>query len=387
MKRKVDDETVHLIGRSAAERQLDRFYNHQRSKMAKKEEEKQSLLSFNKVLPFSDSTSVKEEKQKPGTTNKKSLRDVLEDLSTKHIQQRSKFAKGVQLFTKLAKLYFKESYKTEKDVTYQNFFLVLSAINEVFVREFAGSVPKDMIDAKSALNSLVYGLIIPLIDGTPIDISMPTPTETQDKNGSSDAEPSVKTEISDVDDCQEPTCADPCNLPREYVQYLKYLKMSIGYSSSLWYENDPFKFHNICSELKAIFESILKECNDGYTPENLSQLHTTWRVPGRNELITMELKAFVRTLGVVFTFFQFPWAKSSIEPLYSLIYLKRHIFDETDQTRISEWQSHINANKSKAKKGVRVQRIGESGFQVADARDEKIASIHGSQVWTERQLI
>nr|PVC50859.1 hypothetical protein MACL_00001971 [Theileria orientalis] len=386
MKRKLEEETVNLIGRSAAERSLDRFYNRQRTELKKiksNKDESTSMFDFNKVVPFpevtkpeKDSKAESEPKVKSEPVKRK-LKEVLSDLSKKHIPNRNKFAKSVSLLAKLANSFFKDSYKTEPEVTYVDFLSVFSAVNDAFVKEFSGTVPKDCFDEKAALVALTE--VIDYVIESQSAHAAVSPESECAKKESSDARCKSESEA--------PSEPAELNLNSGELLFLKLLKMSFGYPSSLWYENDPFAFHNTVNTLRRFFEDFLEDTKTGFVLRDVARVNSDpFELPTRDELLSLQLKAFVRTLGVVFCFFEFPWSKSSLVPLFGLVYLKRHVFEEADQSRISTWQSHINANKSKGAKTITVQSIGESSFEVRDGRDEKVTSVHGSQVWTDRQL-
>ncbi|UKK02697.2 hypothetical protein MACK_002792 [Theileria orientalis] len=386
MKRKLEEETVNLIGRSAAERSLDRFYNRQRAELKKiksDKDESSSLFDFNKVIPFPEvSKSEKDAKaeSEPKVNSepvKRTLKEVLSDLSKKHIPNRNKFAKSVSLLAKLSTSFFRDSYKTEPEVTYVDFLSVFSTVNDVFVKEFSGTVPKDCFDEKASLVSLTE-VIDYIIDSQSESVTVNRESECVKRESS---DPKCKSESESASEPSE------LKLNSGEILFLKFLKMSFGYPSSLWYENDPFSFHNTVNTLKRFFEDFLEDTKTGFVLKDITRVNNDpFELPTRDELLSLQLKAFVRTLGVVFCFFEFPWSKSSLVPLFSLVYLKRHVFEEADQSRISTWQSHINARKSKGAKSIMVQSIGESSFEVRDGRDEKVTSVHGSQVWTDRQL-
>uniref|UniRef100_A0A3B0MY71 Uncharacterized protein n=1 Tax=Theileria annulata TaxID=5874 RepID=A0A3B0MY71_THEAN len=356
MKRKLEEESINLIGRTAAERSLDRIYNRQKAELKKlksKEDDTKTYIAFNKQLPFpevSNKDNTLKSDPKPtlkSEPTKRTLNEVLDDLRKKHIPNRNKFAKGVALLSKLSNSYFKESYKTETDVTHMDFFSVFNTVNDVFVREFSGIVPKYCLDEKAALSSLTE-VIDYLLSLSNKPDSAVVKVQTKDE---------VKTEQNDRKISTEDKKLNQ-SLNRyshkftfEEVLFLKLLKVSFCYASSLWYENDPFVFHTIVNNLKSFFEDFLSETTNGFVVTDLSRpVGVGFELPTRDELMTLQLKSFVRTLSVVFTFFDMPWSKSSLVPLFSLVYLKRDVFDEADKTRITNWQSHINSNRAKGYK-------------------------------------
>ncbi|ORM41509.1 uncharacterized protein BXIN_2587 [Babesia sp. Xinjiang] len=380
MKRNYEDPSLELIGRSAAERRLDRFYNHQRSTLRKTGHDTGAAIDKKardlKTLPFQQSdasapSTPKPREQDPAT--RKSVKDILLDISQRHLPQRLKFAKSLKLLTKLCKSYLDDRTNQEYEtVSLDDFFNIFYRLDRIFIIEFGGNVPKDCLDVKDAALEFVSSVVDRLL---------------ADKTISSHQQ-----------------------------QILELVKLDIGYAASLWYENDSFRFHGIVSELESHFkrfESIASECT--FLPETDSPSDGTAQnvdsecsddthsrdvehdrvpeqkqqsnLPSDRDVLLHQKSAFVRILAVVFGFLTFPWAKVAIESLFQKVYLRREMFCETDQQRISEWQKRIKASKGKTFKGGSVALgIGESSFEVQDAREEKIVCTHGSQVWSNRQF-
>lgn len=426
MKRNYEDPSLELIGRSAAERRLDRFYNRQRSQLQNPASQGRVSIDSRsretKDLPFkSNDSSTASSAPKPRSdvvTAQKGVKDILSDILNRHLPRRSRFAKSVQLLTKLSVSYLDDRNNAEfACMGLDDFLRVYFGLGRIFVMEFGGNIPKDALDVKDALADFMESVV----------------------------------ERLDTD----------CNLSNCERQFLRLLRMNIGYSASLWYENDSFRFHGVVSKLEAHltdFETLASQpdlSRDSESPTDSSDLESEkrdphdadnvvssdlpsigsfkdevdasanaspagdavscdsaphdssnnatssasiaagvstpaadghFKLPGEHHLIKLQKQAFVRTLAVVFRFFSFPWARTSIETLFQRVYLKRDMFCETDQKRITEWQQEIKASKGKSFKGTsRALGISEANFQVKDAREEKIVSVHGSQVWCNRQ--
>ncbi|GBE61817.1 hypothetical protein, conserved [Babesia ovata] len=426
MKRSYEDPSLELIGRSAAERRLDRFYNRQRSQLRKTTNKDgyaiERKVVEKKELPFqpSDHTAT----SSPSTIRcdapsaRKSVRDILIDLSQRHLPHRGRFAKSLKLLTKLCVGYLSDRANAEyAGLSLDDFYRVFAKLERIFVIEFGGDVPKDCVDIKSAVLEFVEFVVDRLI---------------------------VEGDASPV-----------------HRQLLHLLKLDLGYATSLWYENDSFRFHAVLSQLESHFKrfeavasepdlsadpgtsytrsSVLsypaeasgaqsdsptapsnnvggscesppgqdgntegpvsnlekaaeasheskKSEGDSPTPQTAADLPEP-TLPSEKELHYLQKQAFVRALAVVFGFSSYPWAKVSIETLFQKVYLRRELFCNTDQQRITDWQRHIKASKGKTfKGGLTPLNIGESSFQVQDARDEKIVCVHGSQVWSNRQF-
>lgn len=374
MKRNYEDPSLELIGRSAAERRLDRLYNRQRSQIQKREPRPDNLLDSKsreiKELPFKpkeERTSKADESTEDSPKSKKSIKEILFDLSQQHLKRRNRLAKSVKLLTKLSVTYLDDKDNAEfAGIDKSDFFRVYADLDRIFIAELGGAIPKDSLDIKGALLEFVDKVVNRLE-------------------------------------------ADASTTSRE-VMFFQLLKISIGYSSALWYENDSFKFHAIVSKLEGHFDEFLQiasmpDCFDNdaleKTEDAVSATHESnlpqedghdsldgkYRLPSKRCLLELQKQAFVRTLAIVFDFFTFPWAKVSIESLFQRVYLKRDIFEETEQKRISEWQKQIKASKGKTfKGGLQAYGISEAKFNVKDAREEKLVSIHGSQVWSNRQF-
>ncbi|CDR94948.1 hypothetical protein, conserved [Babesia bigemina] len=435
MKRSYEDPSLELIGRSAAERRLDRFYNRQRSKLRNATNRDgyaiESKVVEKKELPFQPSESTaasppsKTRSDEPNA--RKSVRDILYDLSQRHLPHRGRFAKSVKLLTKLCVGYLSDRANAEyAGLSLDDFFRVFLKLDRIFIVEFGGGVPKDCVELKNVVLEFVESVVDRLL---------------------------AEADISPV-----------------HRELMHLLKLDLCYSASLWYENDSFRFHAIVSQLESHFkrfEAIASERdlsadsemynntpsapsnpieasgdqsdsptassnNGGESPKsspskdgsaagvipnssgasdeskqidgNSQDCQTTADSPGstlpsEKELQYLQHQAFVRALAVVFGFCSYPWAKVSIETLFQKVYLRRELFCDTDQQRITDWQRHIKAAKGKTFKGQWSTRpphgfagsltplgIGESSFQVQDARDEKIVTVHGSQVWSNRQF-
>ncbi|GFE54469.1 hypothetical protein BaOVIS_018730 [Babesia ovis] len=386
MKRHYEDPSLELIGRSAAERRLDRFYNHQRSTLRKTDSTPPFALDSkareHKDLPFQPSDTSTPIPPKPRTaepSSRKSVGDILSDLSQRHLVHRNRFAKSLRLLTKLTKGYLDDKNNVEySGVTMADFLNVFYRLDRIFVVEFGGDVPKDCLEEKEAALEFVDSVVDRLLK-------------------------------------------DGLESPQE-KQLLELIKIDIGYAASLWYENDSFRFHAVVSQLESRFKhfesiasdvstSVKSDTSSKHPCSNIAESadHADATItdtnsvkkqdypeqtglsqpvlPSETELLMLQKASFVRVLAVVFNFYTFPWAKVAIESLFQNVYLRRELFSETDQQRISEWQKHIKASKGKTYKGGSIVRgIGESAFEVKDARDEKIIGIHGSQVWSNRQF-
>ncbi|EDO06105.1 hypothetical protein BBOV_II001480 [Babesia bovis T2Bo] len=442
MKRHYEDPSLDLVGRSAAERRMDRFYNHQRSILRKTGSSSafDTKAREQKDLPFqsnnlSSPTSAKA--VETDSTSRRSVSGILLDLSQRHLRDRKRFSKSLNLLTKLCKGYLDDKDNVEyTEVSLSDFLKVFYITDHIFVSEFSGDVPKDSIDVKEACANFVSSVVDRLLtwDLTPYEKGL-----------------------------------------------LHVLKLDLGYTTSLWYENDSFRFHAILSQLDPYFTnfqsvdthpSSLKEeraignpkprndeqyfgdvnestdqpsesseravtthhdvtsvtipqnkdggtlldtkkldSNDESQEENADrhssissygenaaiEINTAESpeggirglpdIPSLTELLELQKRAYCRVMQVIYTFFTFPWAKVSIESLFQRVYLQRHLFCGTDQKRITEWQHHIKASKGKSYKGGPIARaIGESTFELKDARDEKLVCVHGSQVWSNRQF-
>ncbi|GIX65223.1 uncharacterized protein BcabD6B2_46580 [Babesia caballi] len=433
MKRQVEDPALELVGRSAAERRLDRFYNHQRSTIRKTGPDNASSIEKkvreSKNLPFNQGdtaspSSAQSRSDAPGS--RKSFKDILVDLSQRHLPHRNRFAKSLKLLTKLTTGYLDEGGNAEyAGVSMKDFLRSFSHLNRIYIVEFGGEVPKDANDIKEAVLEFVASVVDRLL-------------------------------------------ADDGTTSHEQ-RFFELLQLSMGHATSLWYENDPFRFHAVMSQLDSHlkrFEAIASQPDfpsnynseqeyapseavtgqsvnpvaaspatspskdrphvppesstkktiaasdsetDTPTPaekgDTLKNNTTTeddrqssedeeaeFALPDDEELLALQKQAFVRTLAVVFSFLSFEWARVSIETLFQRTYFRRDMFDATDQRRIAEWQQRIKASKGKSFQGnpptytpqpsaggLTALGIGESGFQVQDAREEKIVTVHGSQ--------
>ncbi|CRG98548.1 conserved Plasmodium protein, unknown function [Plasmodium relictum] len=227
-------------------------------------------------------------------------------------------------------------------------------------------------------------------------------------------------------------------ITKEEKQFLKLLKIKTYYLIILFKLNDNFIFNKLISIYRQIFEEIQNEydiyeekinqeksekelnntqlikknnledeendkltekkyveCNNDemndkeITNDYLNYFKEKWKLPNGYEIFKVKRNAFVKCLSNLFHFINIPWARTSVESLFQDVYLKKKIFDLCDEMLIENLQSSIKAyiNKRKHKyDSPHLLSIGESLNPVVDARDEKIISIHGSHIWSNKQM-
>ncbi|CAA9986469.1 conserved Plasmodium protein, unknown function [Plasmodium knowlesi strain H] len=218
------------------------------------------------------------------------------------------------------------------------------------------------------------------------------------------------------------------DLTKQEKKYLKALKIKVYYLIILYKLNDNFIFNKLISIYRQIWEELLTEyehfdeavCEerrkkpapggenttlsegDDMTTsdaadsaheladdENFLHLQDKWTLPDDYELFKIKRSAFVKCMSKVFNFIHVKWASTLVESLLLDVYFKRHIFDTCDEIVIEKLQSAAKVNMNKRKISTHsphVLSIGESLNPVVDARAEKIVSLHGSHVWSTKQM-
>ncbi|ANQ06083.1 Uncharacterized protein PCOAH_00005890 [Plasmodium coatneyi] len=220
-------------------------------------------------------------------------------------------------------------------------------------------------------------------------------------------------------------------LTKQEKKYLKALKIRVYYLIILYKLNDNFIFNKLISIYRQIWEELLSEyehfdevvCEerrkaaaggenttaseagdamnstttsdpaDGAhelaDDENFLHLQDKWTLPDDYELFKIKRSAFVKCMSKVFNFIHVKWASTLVESLLLDVYFKKHIFDTCDEIVIEKLQSAAKVNMNKRKNSTHsphVLSIGESLNPVVDARAEKIVSLHGSHVWSTKQM-
>eukprot|EP00914_Ancora_sagittata_P014090 GHVO01027575.1.p1 GENE.GHVO01027575.1~~GHVO01027575.1.p1 ORF type:complete len:406 (+),score=53.69 GHVO01027575.1:56-1273(+) len=107
-------------------------------------------------------------------------------------------------------------------------------------------------------------------------------------------------------------------------------------------------------------------------------------MPSREKLAAMKVKNLIAALGGLFASRTKPWARSSVERVFSTIYRQRNVFEPEEEQQIDMWQAALKCKKGASKLGD-VLRIGEAANPVIDAREEKISTVHGSSIWSAKQ--
>ncbi|CBZ55335.1 conserved hypothetical protein [Neospora caninum Liverpool] len=111
-----------------------------------------------------------------------------------------------------------------------------------------------------------------------------------------------------------------------------------------------------------------------------------WPLPlKKSELLNLMRCFFIDCLATVFTYRNLSWARASIEQLFQHVYLHRSIFTESDQGQISLWQAQLKV-AHKTATNITALGIGEAAHPVQDGRDERISTVHGSIVWSAKQM-
>ncbi|KAK2198391.1 hypothetical protein BdWA1_001403 [Babesia duncani] len=347
MKRFSENESLDLIGRSAAERELDRFYNRRRQQI-KRQKPDDSDWKCNASIPFPD-LGVGEQipKVKREVVHcKRSLKDVLNKLTRVLV---NKFAKSVAIVTKLATSYLADLSALPRDVSLHDFYHVLYIVSKRFTIEFGGRNPPNSLEVKRVICDLVERVIDPLLDGSIFKVNAP-----------------------------------PQQSPAQ-VALLHCIKTSIYYHALLWHEGDSFEFNKILKLLTQCLDRYKLECQGGAAAAAPLVDHHFSLGDDASPWLRLELQSFTRTLAVLVNFKGHAWARNGIESLLQSVYMARDIFDELDQVRICQWQSALKARTRGAPLGA-PPAIAAAPFAVCDARDERIQTAPPAQVWSSRQF-
>ncbi|EUD64816.1 hypothetical protein C922_04763 [Plasmodium inui San Antonio 1] len=253
-------------------------------------------------------------------------------------------------------------------------------------------------------------------------------------NGSSDADAVSQTsKHNGEEEMPKPVTPQATEQPSTIVltkqekKYLKALKIRVYYLIILYKLNDNFVFNKLISIYRQIWDELLKEyehfdeavCQERRNPapggenttsceadgattchatdsadellddENFLNLQDKWTLPNDYELFKIKRSAFVKCMSKVFNFIHVKWASTLVESLLLDVYFKKHIFDTCDEIVIEKLQTAAKVNMNKRKNPTHsphVLSIGESLNPVVDARAEKIVSLHGSHVWSTKQM-
>eukprot|EP00922_Rhytidocystis_sp_ex-Travisia-forbesii_P061812 GHVS01091547.1.p1 GENE.GHVS01091547.1~~GHVS01091547.1.p1 ORF type:complete len:584 (-),score=188.57 GHVS01091547.1:545-2230(-) len=113
-----------------------------------------------------------------------------------------------------------------------------------------------------------------------------------------------------------------------------------------------------------------------------------WRCPTGSLLLSLRRQFIFECLHAAFRYHQTSWAKASVEGLFQQAYLDRDIFDRSQQEQITTWQGEIKAKHKGSNKfhNVSAYGIGEAKNPVRDGRDDRISTLHGSIVWSSKQM-
>ncbi|SBT70349.1 conserved Plasmodium protein, unknown function [Plasmodium malariae] len=142
-------------------------------------------------------------------------------------------------------------------------------------------------------------------------------------------------------------------------------------------------------EMNKLKEESKEKEDEGMHYNDFLLLKDKWVLPNEYEIFKMKRTAFVKCLSNLFHFININWARTLVESLLQDVYLKKYIFDGCDEIIIENLQSLVKANMNKRKnkhEQSKVLSIGESLNPVVDARDEKIVSLHGTHVWSNKQM-
>ncbi|PFH34405.1 hypothetical protein BESB_075570 [Besnoitia besnoiti] len=131
-----------------------------------------------------------------------------------------------------------------------------------------------------------------------------------------------------------------------------------------------------------------EDSDDGEAGEEMLQEspEVKWPLPLRKyELLNLMRCFFMDCLATIFSYRGLSWARASIEQLFQHVYLHRSSFSESDQDQISLWQAQLKVPHKTATK-ITALGIGEAAHPVQDGRDERISTVHGSVVWSAKQM-
>ncbi|PHJ22571.1 hypothetical protein CSUI_003575 [Cystoisospora suis] len=115
-------------------------------------------------------------------------------------------------------------------------------------------------------------------------------------------------------------------------------------------------------------------------------LEVKWPLPLKKSELRNLLHCFLmECLATVFSYRNQTWARASIEQLFQHIYLNRSILSASDQGQAGLWQAQLKAPQ-KVSANVTALSIGEASVPVQDGRDERISTVHGSVIWSAKQM-
>ncbi|CEM01969.1 unnamed protein product [Vitrella brassicaformis CCMP3155] len=411
-------QSAQLIGRSRAERLLDRLYHHQSKELRKRQREQGAAAGVNEALKRqrlaipAPAAPVKKPRSEPVAQTPV---DALAKIVT-YAQHRQKFPKAMELLIKL----------TKDHMTAETKGYFLTGIGRIMAHNHATSSP----EGRPRVIQLFEQELLP-----------------KTKSGDGGGEPFFG------------------ELEREFVEILA---IAAVHHNKL-FTDDTYQFTTSLSRLKAVFEALepytqteIEEMVDddeqeqqeaeqkvegraegeGAEGEPAPQEHRSapvtvkkeqdeepssagdgpvdaaassaavkpeeqdndsefgssfaaaapsshalleWSAPSRDELCMMKRLYFFNALSTIFTYRHKSWARTAVEHLFQQVYLKRSLFSPAEQEQISSWQSDIKTHKKQGP-SVGALGIGEAADPVRDAREERLSTAHGSGVWAAKQF-
>lgn len=366
--------------------------------------------------------NVKDEKEKSsnqGTDLYKAIYDII----NRHILSKQKFFKSVNIFINLCIHYLNNENK-------KVFFYAFDQITSIFTEKYLCDELKktnnlftfyncDELHVKSMIS--LFDKVINQIVQNQFRIMQSkeeqTSKEIQELKGETELSEKERNDETKEEELKNRNqkVKKVLEINKQEKQFLKMLKIKTYYLVILFKLNDNFIFNKLIVIYKEIFEEIQKEYNMyeeiiqekrkeelESEPEHLKvneenehvqnyelYFETKWHLPDDFEIFQMKTKAFVRCLSKLYDFINIPWAKTSVENLFYQVYIKKHIFEKDHEMVIEKLQLSIKSkiNKTKTKEDTHtVLSIGETVNPVVDARSEKIVSLHGSHIWSNKQM-
>ncbi|SCM03548.1 conserved Plasmodium protein, unknown function [Plasmodium chabaudi chabaudi] len=260
------------------------------------------------------------------------------------------------------------------------------------------------------------------------ETSQHSPELTDNEKDTKNDDISNQTNLNNEENNFDKKKKNTINITKEEKKFLKALKIKLYYLIILFKLNDNFVFNKLMSIYRQIFEEIQNEYNtfeqqitqdkekknilkdqtgkemdtktnesdpkhidhmNAFDEQQFILIKDQWEIPNEYEIYKIKRNAFVKCLSYLINFINLNWAKTLVESLLQDVYLKKYIFDTCDEIIIENLQSTVKSNINKRKNkndSYHVLSIGESLNPIKDAREEKIVSLHGSHVWSNKQM-
>ncbi|KAF8822910.1 hypothetical protein IE077_002050 [Cardiosporidium cionae] len=424
------------VGRSRADRLLDRAYNSQKKQLRATLDStcknnslgKRKFSQPNKTEPVvkkikpEDKTGVSL-KPAPSTTSKSAI-EALQEIVSKHLRSRNKFPKAVQL----VRMLLDGLHMNRENKPY--FLHALECIarsDSCTSSEDARSHVIDLFEnglkpyersAHASIDRTKYPISSEFSNELNQECSILLKSNEGELYNSDDTKAVIEKSPCSSSASSNPQITEETVLDDHEKYFLDILRLRAVLHNKVR-TDDTFQFTNIVNKLKAIFldicsATVQEESNSiddgGEANRNVQSDYIASKdscttsvarkttTQGNDCLTFSEIESSkmldrqrLKNLKMFFFFEILPTIFAHQSHVISdltlgiiLIKLFKDIFSFHQCQQISEWQSALKM-KHKVSQSVKALAIGETLNPVRDSREERISTIHGSAVWSAKQ--